>query len=241
MITNSDIFVNAHILYDWLLALLSGDVVRSQTAERTEATCIATVASAVPVLLSRLAAATRSDSASALRVIHVLLALSQQHGGAHALWSHSCILYICNQAVLRPRTTHSYHTSTHGIGQLPLDDPCAPYDYASSSDIAAGFVPSSMDGNGPRDGTRNGWHRVWCGVIALVSNMLRALSQAPAFVEQAFEFLTVYQPRIAAAFNHRHRDALTLARLEELEEITALIYEVLHLCLLYVSVAKLNQ
>lgn len=197
----------------------SGDMVRSQAAERTEATCISTIANSVPILLSRLAAATRADSASALRVIHVLLALSQQPGGAHALWSHTTILYLCNQAVMRPRAVHGTHG---GIARLPADDPCTPYDYSANA-ASDGFISSAPDG--PRDGTRNGWHRVWCGVIALMSNMLRSLSQVPAFVEQAFEFLTVYQPRLAAALDHRHRDALTLARLEELEEVSALIYE----------------
>ena len=52
-----------------------------------------------------------------------------------------------------------------------------------------------------RHGVRSGWHRVWCSVVQLVANLLRALPNNEAFLDEALEFLTVFHPRLTAALS----------------------------------------
>jgi hypothetical protein len=45
-------------------------------------------------------------------------------------------------------------------------------------------------------GERNGWHKVWCYALSLVSTLLQSLGVAEKFVDQVFQFVWMYQDRV---------------------------------------------
>ncbi len=77
------------------------------------------------------------------------------------------------------------------------------------------------------DGSRNPWHRVWCTCLSLVTHLLRARrGRDHQLVDQVLGFLKQYRGRVHAALDSSRVDHLTLGKLEEVERLTALIYEV---------------
>ena len=87
------------------------------------------------------------------------------------------------------------------------------------------------------DGSRSGWHSVWCHTLALVGTLLCALPYEESVVESVLEFVSLHEHALAAALvlgtnplqvlEDRDPNApgsLTLARLEEMERVTGLLH-----------------
>jgi hypothetical protein len=69
-------------------------------------------------------------------------------------------------------------------------------------------------------GARNTWHKVWCAVIRLVACLMSQLQAEHNFADTAIEFLHVYHDRLSLAISDGGRHELTMARLEEIEQVT---------------------
>jgi hypothetical protein len=74
-------------------------------------------------------------------------------------------------------------------------------------------------------GARNTWHKVWCAMIRLVTCLMSQLHAEQNFADTALEFLHVYHDRLSLAISDGARSELTMGRLEEIEQVTSLLYD----------------
>ncbi|KAJ3286954.1 hypothetical protein HK104_008803 [Borealophlyctis nickersoniae] len=70
---------------------------------------------------------------------------------------------------------------------------------------------------------RNPWHRVWCLMVAIVSNVLQHLGNSRNFLQEVTGFIRLYQNQIARAISVRE-GALSIGRTEEMIQITSLFW-----------------
>jgi hypothetical protein len=78
------------------------------------------------------------------------------------------------------------------------------------------------------DGLRNVWHRTWCAVLGALSSMCRSCAPHPSAVEQALDVVRVFDTQLMQALSVQPPVTLTLGRLEEIEHVANLFYEVTH-------------
>lgn len=89
---------------------------------------------------------------------------------------------------------------------------------------------------------RNLAHKLWCLSLSIITQLIRTLKHSEHFVDQCIEFVVIHHQRIINILSSTNN--ITLAYLEELERITALLYELsnyierfkLHYSQIFVSV-----
>ncbi|KAF9426471.1 hypothetical protein BGZ94_006481 [Podila epigama] len=74
-------------------------------------------------------------------------------------------------------------------------------------------------------GDRGNWHHAWCMMIAVVTNILRHMSGSEAFMQSLIAFIHLYGSQISEGLDTSTDRPLTSAKLEEMERITMLFYE----------------
>jgi hypothetical protein len=73
------------------------------------------------------------------------------------------------------------------------------------------------------NGERNLSHKLWCLSLSIITQLIRTLRHSEHFVDQCIEFVVIHHQRIINTLDSTNN--ITLAYLEELERITALLYE----------------
>ncbi|KAF8931509.1 nucleoporin subcomplex protein binding to Pom34-domain-containing protein [Dissophora ornata] len=74
-------------------------------------------------------------------------------------------------------------------------------------------------------GDRGNWHQAWCMMLATVTSLLRTMCTNEAFLQLLIGFITLYSNQIKVGLETSTDGPLTSAKLEELERITMLFYE----------------
>ncbi|KAF9982954.1 hypothetical protein BGZ75_005572 [Mortierella antarctica] len=74
-------------------------------------------------------------------------------------------------------------------------------------------------------GDRGDWHHAWCMVLATVTSLLRSMSSSDAFMQLLIGFIQLYGNQISKGLDSSTDRPLTSAKLEEMERITMLFYE----------------
>ncbi|KAF9929842.1 hypothetical protein FBU30_001155 [Linnemannia zychae] len=74
-------------------------------------------------------------------------------------------------------------------------------------------------------GDRGNWHQAWCMYLAIVTNLLRSMSSSDAFMQLLIGFIQLYGNQISKGLDTSTDRPLTSAKLEEMERITMLFYE----------------
>ncbi|TPX61168.1 hypothetical protein PhCBS80983_g01289 [Powellomyces hirtus] len=73
---------------------------------------------------------------------------------------------------------------------------------------------------------RSPWHRVWCGMIAVSTQLVQFLGSSAPLVDEATGFVRVYQHQITRAIDVGQDPDVTVGRLEEMKNVTELFYAV---------------
>lgn len=73
-------------------------------------------------------------------------------------------------------------------------------------------------------GERNLGHRIWCLMLRLVTHILNTLETSETTLTQALEFVSIHRLRMMTVLESPN--SITLAELEELECVTALLYQI---------------
>ncbi|KAG0213873.1 hypothetical protein BGX28_003297 [Mortierella sp. GBA30] len=74
-------------------------------------------------------------------------------------------------------------------------------------------------------GDRGDWHHAWCMFLATVTSLLRSMSSSDAFVQLLIGFIQLYGNQLSKGLDSSTDRPLTSAKLEEMERITMLFYE----------------
>ncbi|KAK3818723.1 MAG: nucleoporin subcomplex protein binding to Pom34-domain-containing protein [Benniella sp.] len=74
-------------------------------------------------------------------------------------------------------------------------------------------------------GDRGNWHHAWCMMLATVTSLLRSMSTSDAFIQLLIGFIQLYGNQISKGLDTSTDRPLTSAKLEEMERITMLFYE----------------
>ncbi|KAG0046714.1 hypothetical protein BGZ83_008104 [Gryganskiella cystojenkinii] len=74
-------------------------------------------------------------------------------------------------------------------------------------------------------GDRGNWHHAWCMILATVTSLLRSMSSSEAFMQHLIAFIQLYGNQISKGLETSTDSPLTSAKLEEMERITMLFYE----------------
>ncbi|KAG0025206.1 hypothetical protein BGZ81_007329 [Podila clonocystis] len=74
-------------------------------------------------------------------------------------------------------------------------------------------------------GDRGDWHQAWCMILATVTGLLRHLSSRETFIQSLIGFIHLYGNQISKGLDSSTDRPLTSAKLEEMERITMLFYE----------------
>ncbi|KFH70894.1 hypothetical protein MVEG_03741 [Podila verticillata NRRL 6337] len=74
-------------------------------------------------------------------------------------------------------------------------------------------------------GDRGDWHQAWCMILATVTGLLRHMSSSEAFMQSLIGFIHLYGSQISKGLDSSTDRPLTSAKLEEMERITMLFYE----------------
>lgn len=157
--------------------------------------------------LSQLVSTPHTQAHTAQRILQLLLELADQPRGAEYLVHHAAMTYIINFNMIRPAAPSSgsmdnAHFTRSGV---PLAPYIAPSQAAGNSDSGAGGSPrtqrADMDAVGGAMLERNGWHSVWCVVVALVRHLTRHLANNEPYLRQVVEFAVVYELRLARALS----------------------------------------
>ncbi|KAG0234218.1 nucleoporin subcomplex protein binding to Pom34-domain-containing protein [Mortierella sp. GBAus27b] len=74
-------------------------------------------------------------------------------------------------------------------------------------------------------GDRGNWHQAWCMMLATVTSLLRSMSTSDAFIQLTIGFIQLYGNQISKGLDTSTDRPLTSAKLEEMERITMLFYE----------------
>ncbi|KAG0309101.1 hypothetical protein BGZ98_005213 [Dissophora globulifera] len=74
-------------------------------------------------------------------------------------------------------------------------------------------------------GDRGNWHQAWCMMLATVTSLLRTMSSNEAFLQLLVGFIQLYSNQITRGLYTSTIVPLTSAKVEELERITMLFYE----------------
>ncbi|KAG0346587.1 hypothetical protein BG004_001341 [Podila humilis] len=72
---------------------------------------------------------------------------------------------------------------------------------------------------------RGNWHQAWCMMLATVTGLLRHMSSSEAFMQSLIGFIHLYGNQISKGLDSSTDRPLTSAKLEEMERITMLFYE----------------
>ncbi|KAH7056502.1 nucleoporin subcomplex protein binding to Pom34-domain-containing protein [Linnemannia elongata] len=74
-------------------------------------------------------------------------------------------------------------------------------------------------------GDRGNWHQAWCMYLAIVTSLLRSMSSSDAFMQLLIGFIQLYGNQISKGLDTSTDRPITSAKLEEMERITMLFYE----------------
>ncbi|KAF9115457.1 hypothetical protein BGX27_007710 [Mortierella sp. AM989] len=74
-------------------------------------------------------------------------------------------------------------------------------------------------------GDRGDWHHAWCMMLATVTGLLRSMSSSDAFLQLLIGFIQLYGNQLSKGLETSTDQPLTSAKLEEMERITMLFYE----------------
>ncbi|KAI1296056.1 hypothetical protein EDD11_007615 [Mortierella claussenii] len=74
-------------------------------------------------------------------------------------------------------------------------------------------------------GDRGNWHHAWCMMLATVTGLLRSVGSSDAFLQLLVAFIQLYGNQISKGLDTSTDGSLTSAKLEEMERITMLFYE----------------
>ncbi|KAF9915544.1 hypothetical protein BX616_005923 [Lobosporangium transversale] len=74
-------------------------------------------------------------------------------------------------------------------------------------------------------GDRGNWHHAWCMMLATVTGLLRSMGSSDAFLQSLIGFIQLYGNQISKGLDTSTDGSLTSAKLEEMERITMLFYE----------------
>ncbi|KAG0293960.1 hypothetical protein BGZ96_002010 [Linnemannia gamsii] len=74
-------------------------------------------------------------------------------------------------------------------------------------------------------GDRGNWHQAWCMYLAIVTRLLRSMSSSDAFMQLLIGFIQLYGNQISKGLDTSTDRPMTSAKLEEMERITMLFYE----------------
>ncbi|KAF9188660.1 hypothetical protein BGZ51_000399 [Haplosporangium sp. Z 767] len=74
-------------------------------------------------------------------------------------------------------------------------------------------------------GDRGNWHHAWCMILATVTSLLRSMGTSDAFLQLLIGFIQLYGNQISKGLDTSTDQPLTSAKLEEMERITMLFYE----------------
>ncbi|KAK3829983.1 MAG: nucleoporin subcomplex protein binding to Pom34-domain-containing protein [Linnemannia gamsii] len=74
-------------------------------------------------------------------------------------------------------------------------------------------------------GDRGNWHQAWCMYLAIVTGLLRSMSSSDAFMQLLIGFIQLYGNQLSKGLDTSTDRPLTSAKLEEMERITMLFYE----------------
>ncbi|KAG0005262.1 hypothetical protein BGZ80_001288 [Entomortierella chlamydospora] len=74
-------------------------------------------------------------------------------------------------------------------------------------------------------GDRGDWHHAWCMILATVTSLLRSMSSSDAFLQLLIGFIQLYGNQLSKGLETSTDQPLTSAKLEEMERITMLFYE----------------
>ncbi|KAG0361104.1 nucleoporin subcomplex protein binding to Pom34-domain-containing protein [Gamsiella multidivaricata] len=74
-------------------------------------------------------------------------------------------------------------------------------------------------------GDRGNWHHAWCMMLATVTGLLRSMGPSDAFLQMLIGFIQLYGNQVSKGLDTSTDRPLTSAKLEEMERITMLFYE----------------
>ncbi|KAF8980374.1 hypothetical protein BGZ46_004301 [Entomortierella lignicola] len=74
-------------------------------------------------------------------------------------------------------------------------------------------------------GDRGNWHYAWCMMLATVTSLLRSMNSSDAFLQLLIGFIQLYGNQLSKGLETSTDQPLTSAKLEEMERITMLFYE----------------
>ncbi|KAF9585752.1 hypothetical protein BGW38_000910 [Lunasporangiospora selenospora] len=74
-------------------------------------------------------------------------------------------------------------------------------------------------------GDRGNWHQTWCMILAVVTGLLRSMASSDAFLQMLIGFIQLYGDQFSKGLDSSTDRPLTSAKLEEMERITMLFYE----------------
>ncbi|KAG0209732.1 hypothetical protein BGX33_005360 [Mortierella sp. NVP41] len=74
-------------------------------------------------------------------------------------------------------------------------------------------------------GDRGDWHQAWCMMLATVTSLLRSMNASDAFMQLLIGFIQLYGNQLSKGLDTSTDRPLTSAKLEEMERITMLFYE----------------
>ncbi|GJJ70026.1 nuclear pore complex protein Nup188 [Entomortierella parvispora] len=74
-------------------------------------------------------------------------------------------------------------------------------------------------------GDRGDWHHAWCMILATVTSLLRNMNSSDAFMQLLIGFIQLYGNQISKGLETSTHSPMTSAKLEEMERITMLFYE----------------